>query len=244
MTLRTEGGSSSDLPGPIASGPRSGLSLADSLKTKTQALHTALERGPLMRSLLRGEMRRAPYCALLRNLHAVYAVLEPALERHAVHPDVAPVFAPGLFRSRPLADDLAELHGAAWQEDIATVPATRRYVQHLHDIATDRPALLVAHAYVRYLGDLSGGQMLRRIVAAGLSLAAGRGTSFYDFGGPADAAAHVVAFRAGLEQLSRNEEQVAAIAAEAVLSFQLHQALFDELSGPGPQAAIAVTAAS
>lgn len=213
------------------------LTLAESLKLETKALHTELERGPLMHSLLRGEMARGPYCALLRNLHALYAELEPALRRHAAEPAVAAVYAPALFRSQSLDDDLTVLHGAGWQHELPVAPAARRYVHHLQHIATVRPALLVAHAYVRYLGDLSGGQMLRRIVAAALALVDGRGTHFYDFGAPADVAGHVRAFRAGLAQLGHDAEQAAAIVAEAVLAFRLHQALFDELAAaPGAAA--------
>jgi heme oxygenase (biliverdin-producing, ferredoxin) len=230
---------------PAAAGLRSGAGLAESLKTQTRSLHTTLERGPLMSSLLRGKMPRVPYCALLRNLHVVYAALEPALLRHAAHPGVAPVVFTALFRSQALAEDLSELHGAAWQQEIASTPAARRYAQHLHDIATDRPVLLVAHAYVRYLGDLSGGQMLRRIVADALSLADGRGTRFYDFGEPAEVVVHLRAFRAGLAQLDHGDEQAAAIVAEAVGSFQRHQELFDELAGvPGSPEAAAVNPAN
>ena len=214
------------------------LSLAEALKAHTKALHTELERGPLMHSLLRGQMPLEPYCALLRNLHALYAELEPALERHAAHPSVAPVHLPQLFRCVPLADDLAELHGALWQQEIAVAAAARRYAQHLRDLAAHHPALLVAHAYVRYLGDLSGGQMLRRIVAGSLALADGRGTRFYDFGDASEVDAHVRAFRAGLAQLDFDAEQSAAIVAEAVLAFRLHQELFDELASAPPGAAV------
>ena len=216
---------------PLGGPPSGPLNLAESLKAETKHLHTALERGPLMHSLLCGQMPRTPYCALLRNLHAVYDALEPALRRHATHAAVAAVYSPALFRSQSLADDLTELHGAGWQQEIALAPAGSRYVLHLQELADARPALLVAHAYVRYLGDLSGGQMLRRIVAGALALADGRGTRFYDFGAPPEVTAHVQAFRAGLAQLGHDAEQAAAIVAEAVLAFRLHQALFDELAG-------------
>jgi heme oxygenase (biliverdin-producing, ferredoxin) len=222
------------------------MNLAECLKAQTRALHTELERSALMGSLLRGEMKRAPYCALLRNLHAVYAALEPALERHAEHPGVAPVFFAPLFRSQALADDLAVLHGPGWQREIDTLPAARHYVLHLRRLAADRPELLVAHAYVRYLGDLSGGQLLRRIVASSLGLADGRGTSFYDFGSRADVVVHVQAFRAGLGRVADDAAAVAAIVAEATLSFQLHQQLFRALAGEvcAPAAAANATAVS
>jgi hypothetical protein len=40
-------------------------------------------------------------------------------------------------------------------------PAITQFTQHLTSISSTRPALLLAHAYVRYLGDLSGGQIVR-----------------------------------------------------------------------------------
>ena len=203
--------------------------LAESLKTQTRPLHTQLERSAMMRSLLRGEMRQAPYCALLRSLHVVYAALEPALEQHAAHPAVAPLYFPALFRSQALAQDLGELHGPDWAQQITVQPAAHRYAAHVGALSVDRPHLLVAHAYVRYLGDLSGGQMLRRIVAGSLALAEGRGTGFYDFGSPADVAALAAAFRAGLGRVTQDAAEVSAIVAEATLAFRLHQHLFDEL---------------
>lgn len=61
------------------------------------------------------------------------------------------------------------------------------YVTRIAQLASsDEPAPLLAHAYVRYLGDLSGGQVIRRRVAKSYGLDVdgdgdGRGTEFYAF---------------------------------------------------------------
>ena len=216
------------------------LNLAEDLKAQTRALHTELERSALMVSLLRGEMKRAPYCALLRNLHAIYEALELALQTQAGQRGVSAVYFPALFRRQALADDLRVLHGPGWQGDIPLRRAALDYAIHLNRLAANRPIHLVAHAYVRYLGDLSGGQILSRIVASSLGLADLRGTRFYDFGGPADVAARVGEFRAGLARVVDSDSdtdaaaEAAAIVAEAILAFQLHQRLFSELTeAPG-----------
>ena len=53
-------------------GARAALpTLALQLRTDTRALLTEVERTGVMRLLLRGQLDRAGYCALLRNLHAV-----------------------------------------------------------------------------------------------------------------------------------------------------------------------------
>lgn len=214
----------------ISAEPRLSTSLAERLKSETRTLHTEAERSVFMGVLLRGQMERAAYCALLRNLHAIYAALEPALTRHAAHPSIAPIFAPSLARTRSIAADLDALHGADWSSALAVQPSGTHYVLRLRQIEADEPELLLAHAYVRYLGDLSGGQMLSRIVAQSLGLPAGKGTAFYDFGDASETTRQTRAFREGLQAVAVGELSVDAIVAEARSAFQRHQALFHELA--------------
>lgn len=205
-------------------------SLAERLKSETRTLHTEAERSVFMGVLLRGKMEQAAYCALLRNLHAIYAAMEPALVRHAAHPAIAPVFAAPLARAQALAADLDALHGPGWGAALAVQPSGTQYVLRLQQIEAHEPELLLAHAYVRYLGDLSGGQMLSRIVAQSMGLAAGQGTAFYDFGDAAETTQLTRAFRDGLQAVAVGALGVDAIVTEARSAFQRHQALFEELA--------------
>lgn len=197
------------------------------LKTATAPLHRRVERSAFMSSLLRGQLDRAAYVLLLHNLQALYAALEDALAAHAGTPSVGPVVMPELFRSRALAADLQAL-GAAPPPPLAR--ATQTYVQRLDEISATQPALLVAHAYVRYLGDLNGGQALRRVVARSLSLADDAGTGFYDFGDAAARQRLERAFRAGLESAAAHQPNLQVLADEALDAFERHEQLFEELS--------------
>jgi heme oxygenase len=205
-------------------------SLGHHLKATTSAMHRRVERTAFMASLLRGEVDREAYAGLLRNLQALYAALEQALVQHASTPDVAPVVMPELFRSRAIAADLQVLSasGAAVPPPLAR--ATQRYVGRLQELSAARPGLLVAHAYVRYLGDLNGGQALRRIVARSLGLAGNAGTLFYDFGDGAAQQHLVQRFRAGLEALGAPPEARLALGDEALGAFERHEQLFEELA--------------
>ena len=216
----------------LAHRPKARLSpsIAGRLKAETRTLHMAAERSRFMSVLLSGRMERDTYCALLRNLSAVYAALETALTRHALHPLIAPVHAPALFRTAALARDLGALHGAGWAQTMALEAATVTYVARLRALDATQPGLLLAHAYVRYLGDLSGGQMLRRSVAQSGALAGARGVDFYDFGDPAATRALADAFRAGLASVAPEAALADALVDEAKLAFGLHQQLFDELA--------------
>ena len=180
-----------------------------------------------MAVLLRGRMDRAEYAALLRNLHAIYEALEPALSRHEAHPALAPLHLAALARLPSLRDDLARV--ADPSEATAELrPAAVRYVARLHELDAVRPDLLLAHAYVRYLGDLSGGQLLRDIVARSPGLASHAGTAFYEFGDAPAASVLAAAFRASLDRAVIDDPD--AVVAEARLAFTWHRALFDELA--------------
>ncbi len=210
------------------------MGLAERLRAETRELHTAAERAGIMPALLRGQLDRGAYCALLRNLHPIYASLEAALAGHATHAVVGPVVFPALFKRDALADDLRELHGDRWATDLPLLPAAAAYAQRLRDIDAASPELLVAHGYVRSLGDLSGGQLLRGIVARSLGLGDARGTSFYAFGPAADVARQLHAFRAALNGLPADPPCVEAIVAEARAAFERHVVLFEQLAALAP----------
>ncbi len=204
------------------------IGLAAQLKAATSSLHRQVERSPLMARLLRRELPRRNYVQLMQNLQAIYAALEPALLRHAADPALAPVLLQGMFRAEALAADLALLDPSHTPPH-ALVPATRAYVERLQELDRSAPGLLVAHAYVRYLGDLNGGQALQRLVARAYGLEGGAGTRFYDFGARATQQRMLEAFRMGLGVIDQRSTQAQAIVAEAVGAFERHAEIFDEL---------------
>lgn len=216
--------------------------LAESLRHGTRSLHTEVERSEFMGALLRGQMERSAYILLLRNLHALYESLEAALEIGRGHALLALLHDPRLFRTAALARDLGTLHGPGWSSAIDVQPACESYRIHLQNLVGSAPELLVAHAYVRYLGDLSGGQQLKRIVARSLGLPSGpAGIAFYDFGDDAQAAALAASFRERLGRLPVGERDIAGIVAEAQDAFERHRQLFEQLARASlPQDALRV----
>lgn len=209
--------------------PSTGTGLAVRLKDETRGLHTLAERSGVMADLLRGRISLARYAALLRNLQAVYAALEAGLDRQPSDAGLRRLWRPELRRLPALEQDLAQLHPGTWQTELALLPAAAAYAERLRGLAQHQPTLLLAHAYLRYLGDLHGGQMLARLVGQRFGLAGRAGTAFYHFGEPAQVAALKHDFRAGLDALDLTPAQADGFVAEACEGFRLHQQLFDEL---------------
>jgi len=214
------------------------MDLPDALRQGTRTLHTEVERSEFMRTLLRGQMGRKAYCLLLRSLHVLYASLEAALEASRDHALLSTLYDPRLFRTAALARDLEDLHGKGWAETIPIQPASHAYRLRLQALAGSQPELLVAHAYVRYLGDLSGGQQLKRIVGRSLGLSGGlAGVAFYHFGDEAQTTALTSVFRERLARLPASESDIGRIVKEAQDAFGWHAHLFEQLAAaglPGP----------
>jgi heme oxygenase (biliverdin-producing, ferredoxin) len=204
--------------------------LPQRLKTATRTWHARAERSGVMGALLQRRLGRPAYVALLRNLQAIYEALEGALER--LQPSLAALGGglPAALRRGPaLAADVHCLAAAA--VGAPPVPAASEYARRLEALNADDAHLLLAHAYVRYLGDLHGGQVLRPLVRGlfGLASDADDGIRFYDFGDDATVAALRAEVRHRLGAARLNTAQADAVVAEAVWAFEAHCRLFEQL---------------
>ena len=214
--------------------------LASQLREGTKHSHTMAENTAYMKCFLKGIVEKEPFRKLLANLYFVYTTLEAELLRHREHPVVGLIYFPELNRKASLEKDLAFYYGDNWQSQIAPSEAGKIYVDRIKEISNSEPALLVAHSYVRYMGDLSGGQALKNIVRSALSLPPDRGTNFHQF----DAFPSVEArrgfkgrYRDALNSLPVDNELIEKIVAEANDAFALNRDVMHALE-PEVKAAI------
>jgi heme oxygenase len=202
--------------------------LSSRLRSETKEAHTAAERSGIMRALLRGSIDRASYVALLANLAALYAALESIIDRHCDDPVFAPFDFAALRRLPSLRHDLARLSDDAGAT-VALEPATLAYVAHLHALEQNAPPLVIAHAYLRYLGDMYGGQIIKAIVERTVAAGVPDATTFYNFAAIADLETFKTAFRDSVDGLATQPSDVEAMIREAQCGYALHSQLFTEL---------------
>ena len=205
--------------------------LSHRLRAETRSAHSRVEKLGFVRAFLRGTVERDTYCRLLVDLHHVYRHLEAGFAAHRETAALRPLYLPELFREHALALDLDFLARADWRRTLRPSAAAQRYAARLRGLSQGSASLLVAHAYTRYLGDLSGGQILRRVAARALGLTGQDGLSFYEFPQIADLTAYKQAFRGRLDSLPLTLAQQAELVAEANRAFALSGAILAECDG-------------
>ena len=122
-------------------------------------------------------------------------------------------------------------YGANWREQVKPSKAAQDYVDQIRKISDSAPELLIAHSYTRYLGDLSGGQILKKIAQRGMNLSDGEGTAFYEFENISDEKAFKNRYRQSMNDLPLDKETVDRIVDEANDAFGHNMAMFKELDG-------------
>ncbi|KFP77220.1 Heme oxygenase 1 [Acanthisitta chloris] len=163
--------------------------LSELLKEATKEVHEQAENTPFMKNFQRGQVSLQEFKLVTASLYFIYSALEEEIERNKNNPVYAPVYFPTeLHRKAALEKDLEYFYGSNWREEIPCPEATRKYAERLHYVGKNQPELLVAHAYTRYLGDLSGGQVLKKIAQKALQLpSTGEGLNFFSFDGVSNA---------------------------------------------------------
>lgn len=204
--------------------------LSEQIKAATRESHVRAENTELMLSFQRSQVTLQQYKLLLCSLHEIYAALEEEMDRNCDHPGVAPIYFPSeLSRLESIEQDLQYFYGAEWREKVHVPAATKRYSYRLRQIGKESPELLVAHAYTRYLGDLSGGQVLGRIAQKSMGLKGSEGTSFFAFPGVSSPNLFKQLYRSRMNSIELTEEERTSVLDEAVRAFELNIQVFDGL---------------
>jgi heme oxygenase len=205
--------------------------LAAKLREGTKKSHTMAENTGFIACFLKGTVEKNSYRKLVANLYFVYSAMEEEMRKHQHHPVLSQVFFPELDRKSSLERDLSYYFGSNWKEQVAPSPATQDYVERIREISATDPELLVAHLYTRYLGDLSGGQILKKIAQNAMNLSDGQGTSFYEFDQIPDEKEFKNKYRQAMDSLPIDEAKADAIVAEANDAFGKNMIVFKELEG-------------
>ncbi|MEV5338847.1 biliverdin-producing heme oxygenase [Streptomyces sp. NPDC052676] len=208
------------------------------IRTASHEQHVEAETSTFMSDLLGGRLGVAAYARYTEQLWFVYEALEAGAGRLASDPVAGPFIRPELFRLPALERDLEHLRGPGWRDSLSALPATRAYADRVRECAERWPAGYIAHHYTRYLGDLSGGQIIRDKAERTWGFAKkGDGVRFYVFEEIPNPAAFKRAYRELLDAVNADELERQRIVAECKRAFALNTAVFRALGEEFPLSA-------
>lgn len=205
--------------------------LAMAMLKGTMDLHDKAEKCSYILRMIESRITRPQYRLLLADLHVIYSALEVETEQLKEDPIYGPMYCPDeLNRVDALEKDLLYFYGGNWRKSITPTKAALKYADHIHEIGQRQPCLLLAHSFVRYLGDLSGGQVLKFKMSRCMSMpASGEGLYFYQFDKVQNAIRLKNYLMGRINNLEVEPQLFDDLLQEARLAFQLNIDVFEEL---------------
>ncbi|RSH95090.1 hypothetical protein EHS25_000176 [Saitozyma podzolica] len=222
------------------------------LREGTRRAHVQAEHSAGAAALLSGRLELEDYVRWMAVLWRVYDALELALAEHSTHPVLAAFYDPSLLsRANPIAKDILYLLTilppfAAKDADLSSSP-----IPSAEPFPPFPSLRLLAHAYVRYLGDLSGGQVIGARIKKAYGLEGQDGTAFYRFDEGSAGQGEIKAetkkrmaeikdwFRRGMDEgVGEDKALKARLVKEANLAFALNTHLFSLIRPPTESSAL------
>jgi heme oxygenase len=127
------------------------------LRNYTNEKHRAVEANPFVQLMLTGEITKEQHVLFLKQFYIVYSEIEYFAETIGLLHDL-----PGIKRKDGIKEDLAELgYNIPTPEEV--LPSTQRYREHIMKLYySGHGDQILAHIYVRHMGDLYGGKILAK----------------------------------------------------------------------------------
>lgn len=206
------------------------VNLSSQLRSGTKKSHTMAENTGFVTCFLKGVVDKSNYRNLVSDLYYVYSAMEEEIVNLENHPVIGMISYKQLFRKESLESDLLYYYGSNWKEIISPSKSCIEYVSRIREISKTNPELLVGHHYTRYLGDLSGGQVLKNIAKKAMNID-DDGLNFYIFNDIDNEKEFKILYRETLDQLPIDQEVADQIVEEANYAFKLNMNMFNELEG-------------
>jgi heme oxygenase len=214
------------------------LPFSTALRQRSSSAHSGSEGAGFMSDLMNGNGSREDYIALVAQHWYVYEALERAAEQMRRDPVASAFISEKLTRLPAIEADLEFLIGADWREQISPLPTTERYAERINQVGATWVGGFVAHHYTRYLGDLSGGQFIGRVMARRFGFET-NGIGFYLFDDIADPNSFKDVYREQLDAAPWDEAEQERVIDEVLLAYRLNTELFDDLADAKAQTQVA-----
>lgn len=204
--------------------------LSKQIREGTKKSHTMAENTGFITCFLKGVVEKKSYIRLLSDLYYIYTAMEESFEKHKSNDILRFIYYPELFRKKSIEKDLEYYLGNNWSSNLTQTNSCKEYCERIKKVSDNNPYLLIAHHYTRYIGDLSGGQMLKNIAQTALKVD-DIGMNFYLFNNIPNEKIFKSEYRMMLDSLPFDQSEIDCIIEEANYAFKLNMKVFNEIEG-------------
>jgi heme oxygenase len=211
------------------------IPFSHALRERTWTSHGDTEGATFMHDLMSGKGTRDDYVALVVQHYFIYEALEAVADTMAGDEVAGRFITPHLTRMPALEADLEFLLGKDWRMVSAPLPSTSRYVDRINAVSGWAGGF-IAHHYTRYLGDLSGGQHIYKVMQKRFGFDT-NGIGFYLFDQIADPKDFKNTYREQLDAVAWDEAERERVIDEVLEAYRLNTEVFQDLSAAKAAAA-------
>jgi len=206
------------------------IPFSQELRERTWSSHGASEGADFMKDLMTGKGSRDDYIALVAQHYFIYEAIEAAADHFANDRVAAPFITSQLTRLPAIEADLEFLIGADWRNQLSPLPTAAAYAARVRKIAAqDWAGGFIAHHYTRYLGDLSGGQVIRTLMQRQFGFET-NGVGFYLFDQIAKPKEFKNTYREQLDAVAWDDAERERVINEVLAAYKFNTDLFVDLS--------------
>lgn len=203
------------------------MSFHDQIKARTDAAHAQAENAPFISTLMGGGLNPVAYRDYLAAFLPIYSLMEALLKARSESALLSYFNHRALDRSTHIENDIAHLETTLSSTfDGESLPSVQSYLARLSNEVSD--ARLLAHHYIRYLGDLSGGQAISKLVSRHYAIAP-EALTFYDFTNIGDTVFYKKRYRDLLNLAPLNTEEKDEFLDEVTHLYRLSTEIFIDL---------------
>lgn len=207
--------------------------LHDALKQGVWKEHEEAENSVFTQAILKGNLTREAYRQFLVELREVYMALEEMAELNKDNPSFGPIHFPTeMSRLKSLEEDLEFFYGPDWCQQVKPMTqGSKDYAARIREVGKMDPLLLVAHSYVRYIGDMSGGQQLKYKISKNLQLpSTGEGVHFFIFNEIDNIRQFKTFYFGNMNSIDVSQEDVEKLVREAKSGFMFNIKMFKDMA--------------
>ena len=127
------------------------------IKEKSSLLHTASEHSGYIKKIIDGTATVEGYAEYIFNLEKMYNAIETALDKNSDNNVIKPFVTKELYRSKLIRKDVDFLLGDK-VNSMKILASTEASITKIEELSQNKPELVIAYAYTRFLADLFGGR--------------------------------------------------------------------------------------